>query len=135
MASGLEIRAAIDTENVKGLLLINGGGAVALLAFLPAVLGKPEYAPLTKAILWGLLFYQVGLLSAVVHNHLRRVCSLVYEAAQANSPAHPAPCRLFKWVMREPCVCIWSRAFMWISALSFLAGGLLVIAGGLRVVC
>lgn len=42
MAPGLEIRAQIDSENVKGLLLINGGGAVALIAFLPAVIGKPE---------------------------------------------------------------------------------------------
>jgi hypothetical protein len=40
MATGLEIRAQIDQENVKGLLLINGGAAVALLAALPQVFDK-----------------------------------------------------------------------------------------------
>jgi hypothetical protein len=135
MASGLEIRAGIDTENVKGLLLINGGGAIALLAFLPSVLGKPAYLPLTKAILWALLLFQVGLLSAVVHNRLRRICSLVYEAAEANSPAHPAPCQFFRWTLREPCVCMWSVGFMWLSVLSFLVAGLLIFFGGMRVLC
>lgn len=134
MPTGVEIRAAIDTENVKGLLLINGGGAVALLALLPTVLGKPEYTPLTKSILWGLLSCQVGLLSAVIHNRLRRVCSLVYEAAQANSPAYPDPCRLFGWTLREPCVCMWSIGFLWLSTLSFVVAGLFVFAGGLCVV-
>jgi len=28
MASGIEIRAQIDTENVKGLLLIDGGAGI-----------------------------------------------------------------------------------------------------------
>jgi hypothetical protein len=91
MDVGIKIRAQIDTENVKGLLLINGGGAVALLAFLPAVLGKPEYAALAKAILWALLLFQFGLLTAIAHNRLRRVCSLVYKRAEADSPAHPEP--------------------------------------------
>ncbi len=53
MTKGLEIRAQIDTEVVKGLLLLNGGGAVALLALLPAVIGKPGFEPLSRAILGG----------------------------------------------------------------------------------
>ncbi len=44
MTKGLEIRAQIDTEVVKGLLLLNGGGAVALLALLPTVIGKPGFS-------------------------------------------------------------------------------------------
>jgi hypothetical protein len=86
MATGVEIRAQIDTENVKGLLLLNGGGAVALLAFLPTVIVKPEYHLLTKSILYGLLLFQGGLIAAVIHNRQRRVCSLVYDLAQASSP-------------------------------------------------
>ena len=38
MASGLEIRANIDAEIFKTLVLIHGAGSVALLTFLPFVL-------------------------------------------------------------------------------------------------
>lgn len=131
MGLGLEIRAQIDTENVKGLLLINGGGAVALIAFLPSVLGKPEFAVLAKAILWALLLFQIGLLAAVVHNRLRRVCSLVYENAQANSPSNPNPCHFFGLILKEPCVCMRSTAFMWLSAFLFFVAGLIVVVGGM----
>jgi hypothetical protein len=132
--SGLEIRAEIDAENVRGLLLINGGAAVALLAFLPSILGKPEYVQLTKAILWGLLLFLGGLLSAVTHNHLRRRCSLKYEQAQANSPSHPDPCMVGKVSLGEPCVCIASTVFMCISAIMFVIAGALVFKGGMAVV-
>ena len=134
MASGLEIRAQIDTETVKGLLFVNGGGAVAFLAFLPSVLGKQEYSALAKAILIGLLLCQVGLLSAVIHNRLRRICSLAYETAKAFSPSHPDPCRIFGKSLREPCVCLWSIACMWVSVLSFFAAGIAVFFGGVLVV-
>ncbi len=101
MTKGLEIRAQIDTENVKGLLLINGGGAIALLAFLPSVLGKAEYESLARAILWGLLIFQVGLVAAVIHNRLRRICSLTYERRQYRPP----PCKFLGMKLREPCIC------------------------------
>ena len=134
MASGLEIRAQIDTETVKGLLLINGGGAVALLAFLPAVLGKQEYAVLAKAILIGLLLCQLGLVFAVIHNRLRRVCALRYEEAKAFSPNHPDPCRILGRTLREPCVCLWSIGCMWGSMAMFVVAGLVVFVGGMFVV-
>jgi hypothetical protein len=96
MALGVEIRAQIDSENVKGLLLMNGGGAIALLAFLPHILGDPEFSALAHAILWSLLTFQGGLLFAISHNRLRRVCSLKYSAAQAMSPVeHPDRCSIF----------------------------------------
>ena len=56
MASGLEIRAKIDAEIFKTLVLIHGGGSVALLTFLPFVLRedfKYEGAALAHGILWG----------------------------------------------------------------------------------
>jgi len=129
MANELEIRAQIDTENVKALLLINGGGAVALLAFLPSVLGKPEYASLMRAILYGLLLYQFGLLSAVVHNRLRRKCSLIFQAHGYKPP----PCSVFGFKLKEPCVCSASILFMWASILFFVASGLLVFCGGIEI--
>ena len=61
MADGRETRATIDSETVRGLLLINGGGAVALLVFLPGVLQKPELEPLARAIIWAIFTFQAGL--------------------------------------------------------------------------
>ena len=78
MSKGLEIRAQIDSEQVKGLLLINGGAAVALLAFLPTIFGKPNLGPLVDSVLWALGVFQVGIVMAVAHNRLRRVCSLLW---------------------------------------------------------
>jgi hypothetical protein len=128
--SGLEIRAEIDVENVKGLLLANGGGAVALLAFLPGVIGKPCYAPLAHAIIAAVLSCQVGVLAALVHNRLRRLCSLVYE----QQGYKPPPCR---WVpfrrwrkFPGPCVCEWSIAFMWLSLIAFLVAGVIILYFG-----
>jgi hypothetical protein len=52
MTKGYEVRAQIDSENTRGLLLINGGAAVALLAFLPAIFGKPGLDSLVAGTLW-----------------------------------------------------------------------------------
>jgi hypothetical protein len=86
MASGIEIRAQIDTENVKGLLLINGGASVARLAFLSATIEKPDSELFIRAILWGLLILQSGLVFAIIHNRLRRICCLRYEQHQFQPP-------------------------------------------------
>jgi hypothetical protein len=128
MTKGLEIRAQIDTENVKGLLLINGGAAIALLAFLPGILDKPEYESLARAILWSLLIFQVGLVFAVVHNRLRRICSLRYE----QHDYQPPPCEIFGIKLGEPCVCSASIICMWLSVAAFAGGGFTVFQGGLE---
>lgn len=41
VSEGVKIRAQIDTESVHNVMLVNGGGSVALLALLPAILGTP----------------------------------------------------------------------------------------------
>ena len=128
MTNGVERRSQIDTETVKGLLLINGGGAVALLAFLPSVLDKPSYEPLARMVLIGLFAFHLGLLSAVLHNHFRRRCSLTYERFRMNPPKGS-----FLWCkLPEPLICHLSLGFMWASVVAFTAGGLLVLWGGLR---
>lgn len=49
------------TENgIKGLVLINGGAAVALGALLQAIVSKPEAAPLLHYVLWGISFNVLG---------------------------------------------------------------------------
>jgi hypothetical protein len=128
MTKGLEIRAQIDAENVKGLLLVNGGAAVALLAFLPNALDNPGYESLAHAILWSLLIFQAGLIFAVVHNRLRRLCSLIYE--QHNY--QPPPCEILGINLHEPCVCRASIICMWLSVAAFVGGGVVVFEGGLK---
>lgn len=128
MADGRETRAAIDTETVKGLLLINGGGAVALLAFLPGVLQKPEYESLSRAIIFAVFTFQIGLAAAVIHNRLRRKCSLEYAKKDV------VPCHVFGRTLREPCICHWSIGFMWLSIIAFLGAGLIVMYSALTVV-
>lgn len=133
MATGIETRAQMDTEGVKGLLFMNGGGSVALLAFLPQIITAPALAPLTMGALFALLWYQIGLVCAIVHNRLRRKCSLEYEIAEASSPDSPDPCdrAWVAWIAKtEPCVCCGSIFFHWASVLAFVIAGAAVLAGG-----
>jgi small-conductance mechanosensitive channel len=127
MADDRETRAAIDTETVKGLLLINGGGAVALLTFLPGVLQKPEFDSLSRAIIYAVFVFQIGLASAVIHNYLRRKCSLEYAK-------NVRPCTLFGLTLREPCICNWSYWCMYLSIVAFIAAGVVVMVAALGAV-
>jgi hypothetical protein len=79
MSKGVETRAQIDTETVKGLLLINGSGAIALLTLFPSLLGKDEYRGLAQAMLIGVFVFMLGLVFAMLHNHFRRRCSHHHE--------------------------------------------------------
>ena len=129
MAEGRETRAGIDSETVRGLFLINGGGAVALLAFLTGIIEKPELEVLTKAVIWSVFSFQIGLVCAVIHNRLRRICSLEF----AKKPASRKRCSLLGSKSSQPCACVWSTYFMWASVLAFLTGGALVLTAGLQV--
>ena len=126
VTEGLKIRAVIDADVVKGLQIINGGGAVALLAFLPVVLDKPQFRPLANAVLYALLIFAAGLVFAVVHNRLRRVCSNVYD----NYDYRPPPGRLWKFKLKEPTPCAMSKLFMWASLGAFIVAVVAVFAGG-----
>lgn len=128
MTTGLEIRAQIDTENVKGLLLINGGAAIALLAFLPSVFDKAGIESLARAILWSLMIFTAGLVFAIIHNRLRRICSLRYE--QHNN--QPPPCEIFGIKLGTPCACLASIFCMWLSLAAFIGGSFTVFQGGLE---
>jgi hypothetical protein len=128
--AGIEQRAQIDTETFKGLLAINGGGTIALLSFLAAILNKPNVTALAHAVLWGVLVMMLGVAAAVVHNHLRRRCSLLYEHHNGKPPAG----RLLGLSLPSPIVCFCSWACMWISLASFLTAGLVVAVTGLFLV-
>src|SRR5688572_21708421 len=90
----VELRERIDAETVKALIAVNGGGAVALLAFLPNILGKPGYADLAHGMLVALMIFPLGVAAAIVHNILRRECSRIYEQAWRKG-GQPQPCRIF----------------------------------------
>jgi hypothetical protein len=89
MNDGVKLRYDIDAEGVKGLLLINGGASVALLAFLPNALSAPSNYALAHGIFCALILYQAGLVLAIIHNRLRRICSLTYDQRRLT------PCRFF----------------------------------------
>lgn len=130
MANELEIRAQIDTENVKALLLINGGASVALLALLSRVIGIESCEPLTQGILSALLAFQMGLVAAIVHKRLRRKCSQIYQSHGYKPP----PCKFLGIKLMEPCICHVSIIIMWGSLLAFIVGILLVYFGAQEVV-
>lgn len=126
MSRGLEIRAQIDNEMIRALLLLNGGASVALLAFLSTLLSDSGLLDLSRFILFSLAFYNAGLVFAVIHNRLRRKCSLVHEAHQYAPP----PGRFMFIRLRQPRVCFLSIVSMWVSFLLFVSGSITVLIGG-----
>ena len=94
MTKGYEVSAQIDSENTRGLLLINGGAAVALLAFLPAIFGKPGLGSLVAATLWALGSFQLGLVFAVIHNRARRILLVSSGGASVQVAPMPLPANL-----------------------------------------
>jgi hypothetical protein len=117
-----DIRAKIDSQNVNGLILINGGGIVALLAFLPHILKEHEYICLTRSIFIGFLMLILGLTSSLVHNHLRRRCSLAYDEGKPKK----------KWFIfgNEPIICHYSSVFMCLGYFFFILAGIIILIGG-----
>jgi len=127
MTNGIDRRERIDTEHFKALLLVNGGGAVALLAIVPSLLDKTGYATLTRAILVGVLIMMIGLVLAVIHNRYRRKCSLVYEEHGMKPPGGS----LFGFQLSRPTVCAISEWCMWGSLAAFVVAGVSVASVGI----
>lgn len=127
---GIERRSQIDTETFKGLLAINGGGAVALLSFVAAILNKPNAAGLVHAALFSVLLMIFGIGAALVHNHLRRRCSLIYEAYNGSPPRGT----VFGRLLPSPTICFFSWACMWVSLGAFLLAGAVVAIVGMLMV-
>jgi hypothetical protein len=133
----METRSKMDQEGIRGLLVINGGGAVALLALFQALLDKPGTEAFRAPVLWGLACFLLGMVAAVVHNRLARECSLEWEIADSSSPqgfSEGCPRRWIAWLSPrpEPCVCCFSQAAMWLSLGLFIVGGGVVLVGGFR---
>lgn len=55
-----EIKNELFIESIKGLFLMNGGGAVALATWLQAIWEKEWATPMLKWQLWGMASFAVG---------------------------------------------------------------------------
>lgn len=137
LLSQTERRAQMDAQTFNGLLLVNGGGAVAFLTFLTEML-KPayqaHYRPIVIAMLWGLIIMMFGLAFAIFHNIFRRRCSEDFGSAL---PAGwlASPLRWLRLVHpNDPntCVACWLLALL--SAIAFVVAGITVAIVGIRVI-
>jgi hypothetical protein len=111
---GVERRAQIDTETLKALLLINGGGIVALLTFSSVLLARPGQEGFLRCIFIAIMLLAAGLVSAVLHNQCRRECSRIHDVHGLAPPCwHPfrvqteAPARLLDQLeASRPVACV-----------------------------
>src|SRR5690554_3230413 len=116
-------RAQIDSETVRSVMLVNGGGSVGLLALLPSIIGTP----LVFGVLLALSVWLLGLTFVVIHNILRRKCS---EALQVNGDT---PQKERPWLCvtpNEPWVCWWSWKLLYTSVAAFFIGGAIMVGYG-----
>src|SRR3954463_16222659 len=87
MSTGVERRSQIDSETVRGLQLLNGGMAAGLVAMLPSILLENAYVSLSRFMIVAVGMNALGLVASVVHNRLRRKCSLEYSKKKENRAA------------------------------------------------
>ena len=132
MVKGVEIRAQIDTETVRGLQLMNGGMAAGLVTMLPSIIQNPNTVLLGHYMISAIGFAALGLVAAVVHNRLRRKCSLEHSRTDQSNrqPAHTS--RLLvrcQTLPGEPRVCTNSIIAMWLAVAFFVLGAASVAMG------
>ena len=132
MPNGVDRRAIIDTETFKGLLIINGGGAVAMLGFLSTIIDRPGFQQLSRAILWSVILLALGLAAAVAHNHFRRRCSSLYERYRKDN-REPPKGKLLGVALWAPTVCSVEQVLMWLSLGAFIAACAYVAVVGITV--
>ena len=108
----LEQRTEIASQGMRGLFLINGGGAVALLAFLQSAwTTNPVLIPYVASGITSLTF---GLVFAATVPFVRIATSLYYESGNNN---------------RARCYSFWHRLLEKLSILAFMLGILVVVIG------
>lgn len=106
-------RMQMGNESVRGLFLINGGGAVALLVFLPQV--WKTQSELALWVLAGLFFFTVGTALAAPINNIRAESSLHHQYGPPEKARNLRTLHL--WLTRLSVAC-------------FAVGGLTVVFGG-----
>ena len=119
-----EARKEIDRDFARGLLIINGGGAVSLLTIISEITKEKEPSALLDYTLVGLGIFCFGLTLAVGKNWLRRICDLNHEKTSRNfagsRPDKTISCRCSKMCSLFP-------------LLSFVTGASVTIYGGFQI--
>lgn len=119
LSEGAKIRAQIDNEQIRALLLINGGGAITLLTILPKAFELADMKFMAKPILVALVSLMCGLVFAVISNQFRRHCSLNYDFHNYNPPRG----KIFGIPLWAPTICALGQCLMWFSVAAFLFAG------------
>lgn len=131
MADGVERRAQVDTETVRGLQLMNGGMSAGLVTMLPSIMRDSSTAGLSLYMVAAIACGALGLVLAVIHNRLRRKCSLEYSRALGDRQ-RPFTNRLLRRcqsVPGEPAICTKSVMYMWASLICFVLGATVIGVG------
>lgn len=111
-----EIRSHTLIESAKGLMLINGGGAVALAAFLGQIWDKPGAQLLRPWLLSAIFTLAIGVACAAMLSYIRYRTSLDERSlVPGDSPW---------WNLH--------RYVTWLCVLEFVSGMVLVVVGGFR---
>jgi hypothetical protein len=129
-SAGLAQRAQMDKETLRGLLIANGGGAVALLAVLSPTLDRPGLEPLVYAMLVGIFVFMVGVVFAILYNQFRRQCSLQYEQHGFNPPGET----FLGIKLWAPPACCAYQVCLYLSLLCFVGTGIYVATVGVNAV-
>ena len=133
LSDAAKIRAEIDASTNRYLFAMHGGGSIALLALLPAIIANADLDALTRRAVIALCVYQFGLVFSVFHNIARRRCSNEYEAANKKGQERPDACRCLGLTIRGGCQCF--RELVWRSlAIGLFLFGSITVASGAWVV-
>jgi hypothetical protein len=108
-----DARMVMGNESVRGLFMINGGGAVALLAFLQQLWA--EQPDLARWVMAGLALFTLGIAFAAPISQLRAESSLAHQYGPPE---------------RAHCLRGLHIALTWLSIIAFVAGCAVVILGG-----
>lgn len=105
-------------QAVRGLFIINGGGAVALLAFMQAVWKEPDATALTRALVIGAGLLVGGVILAAMVHLFRYLTAFAFQRDN----------RIWR---------LWRRAYLfcaWVSLVLFTAEMFTVLKGAWSIV-
>jgi hypothetical protein len=107
-------RTEVLNQFFRGMLLLNGGACVALLAFLQAIWDKANPS-FVRTVVFSMAFFLSGLVFSAVSQFARYKISLDLQFGRVRSGR------------------LWQRVYLWLVALSVLTfvGGAIVILYGL----
>jgi len=149
MREGTTEKSRIEKETVRALLVANGAGAVAMLAVLPSVLDRTGYQTLAHGLLIGLLAMTIGVVLAILHNHLRsripqaieqqnvrpqqNVSSQQHSLGSQQHNPNQQPMRPVSVETKSSgsSLAIASAACLWLSVVAFLGAGAFVAVSGM----